>query len=158
MTRSTAIRPARAVPALVALLVLVALAAAGGAQARARLVGPATLKVQTNVTYRADGLVSGRYHLMVRKRLTHAGRSYRCVAYIAAPRQASGSEAFKGTLPSALYCTPVSGKAPTWNPRPPAGTYEAVACVAPAGAPSGVPAYNCDPGHSVAARTVRVQR
>ena len=95
---------------------------------------------------------------MVRKRLTHNARSYRCVAYVAAPRQASGTETFKGTLPTALQCHPASGGGATWAPRPPAGTYSAVACVAAAGAPAGTPAYSCDPRHSVATKPVRVVR
>ncbi len=95
---------------------------------------------------------------MVRRRLTHAGRSYRCVAYVAAPRRASGTETFKGTLPTALQCTPASGSGATWSPRPPTGRYSAGAWVAASGAPTGTPAYSCDPRHSVATRSVRVDR
>jgi hypothetical protein len=77
---------------------------------------------------------------------------------VSAPRQAAGTEAFKGTLPTALQCTPASGSGPAWAPRPPAGRYSAVACVAAPGAPAGTPAYSCDPRHSVASRAVRVVR
>lgn len=142
---------------LLAAVVLGALGAAT-AQAASTLTGPATLRVQRNTEYTAHGLTSGRYHLMVRRRLSHAGRSYRCVAYLAAPRQASGTETFKGTLPTALQCAPASGGGPRWAPRPPAGTYSAVACVAAPGAPAGTPAYSCDPRHSTATRSVRVGR
>jgi hypothetical protein len=142
------------------LLAAVALAALGAAaaQAAATLSGPSTLRIQRNTQYVAHGLVSGRYHLMVRRRLTHLGRSYRCVAYVSAARQAAGTEAFKGTLPTALQCTPASGSGAAWAPRPPAGSYSAVACVAAPGAPAGTPAYSCDPHHSVATRAVRVVR
>src|SRR4051794_8353926 len=150
MTRALALRT------LLAAL-LVALGAAT-AQAAATLSGPATLRLQTNTEYRAHGLTPGRYHLMVRRRLAHAGRSYRCVAYLAAPRPAAGTESFKGTLPTALQCTPATGAAAAWRPRPPAGRYDAVACVAAAGTPAGAPAYLCDPRHSVALRVVRVVR
>jgi hypothetical protein len=151
MTRSLALR------GLLAALAVAALGAAT-AQAAVTLGGPSTMRIQRNTQYLAHGLVSGRYHLMVRRRLTHLGRSYRCVAYVSAPRQAAGTEAFKGTLPTALRCTPASGSGAPWAPRPPAGTYSAVACVAARGAPAGTPAYSCDPRHSVATRTVRVVR
>jgi len=151
MTRSLSLR------ILLAAVVLAVLGAAS-AQAAATLSGPPTLRIQRNTQYVARGLLSGRYHLMVRKRLTHHGRSYRCVAYIAAPRPASGAEAFKGTLPTALQCRPASGTGATWTPRPPAGSYSAVACVAAPGAPAGAPAYSCDPHRSVATRAVRVVR
>jgi hypothetical protein len=151
MTRSLPLR------ILLAALALVALGAAT-AQAAATLSGPSTLRIQKNTTFVARGLVPGRYHLMVRRRLAHNGRSYRCVAYVSAPRRASGTEAFKGTLPTALHCTPASGSGPAWAPRPPAGGYSAVACVAAPGAPAGTPAYSCDPAHSVASRAVRVVR
>jgi hypothetical protein len=157
MTRSLPLRILLAAVVLAALAALAALGAAS-AQAAATLSGPPTLRMQRNTQYVAHGLVSGRYHLMVRKRLTHRGRSYRCVAYVAAPRPASGTEAFKGTLPTALQCTPASGTGATWTPRPPAGRYSAVACVAAPGAPAGTPAYSCDPRHSVATRAVRVVR
>jgi hypothetical protein len=146
----------RILPAAIALVAL--LAPAATARAAATLSGPPTMRLQTNTQYRAHGLSPGRYHLMVRRRLTHDGRSYRCVAYVAAPRQAAGTESFKGTLPTALRCTPASGGGTTWSPRPPAGRYDAVACVAAPGAPSGTPAYSCDPRHSVATRPVRVVR
>jgi hypothetical protein len=149
--------PRSALRILVAAVVLAALGAAT-AQAAATLTGPSTLRLQRNTQYTAHGLTAGRYHLMVRKRLTHNARSYRCVAYVAAPRQASGTETFKGTLPTALQCHPASGGGATWAPRPPAGTYSAVACVAAAGAPAGTPAYSCDPRHSVATKSVRVVR
>ena len=102
--------------ALRLLLATVLLAALGAAtaQAAATLTGPSTLRLQRNTQYTAHGLTAGRYHLMVRRRLTHAGRSYRCVAYVAAPRRASGTETFKGTLPTALQCTPASGSGATW--------------------------------------------
>jgi hypothetical protein len=151
MTRSLPLR-------LVLATVLLAALGAATAQATATLTGPSTLRIQRNTQYTAHGLQSGRYHLMVRKRLTHGGRSYRCVAYLAAPRQASGTETFKGTLPTALQCTPASGAGASWKPRPPAGSYSAVACVAAPGAPAGTPAYSCDPRHSVATRSVRVVR
>jgi hypothetical protein len=153
MTRSA---PHRILLTSIAVLALLALAAS--AQAAATLTGPATLRLQTNTQYRAHGLVPSRYHLMVRKRLTHGGRSYRCAAYIAAPRQASGTESFKGTLPTAPYCTLASGAGRAWTPRPPAGSYDAVVCVAAAGAPAGTPAYLCDSRHSVAVRAVQVVR
>ena len=149
MTRSLLLR------ILLAVVVVAALGAAS-AQAAATLSGPSTLRIQKQTQYVAHGLLSGRYHLMVRKRLTHAGRSYRCVAYVSAPRQASGTEAFKGTLPTALQCRPASGTGAAWRPRPPVGTYSAVACVAATGTPAGTPAYSCDAHHSVASRTVRV--
>jgi hypothetical protein len=151
MTRSLPLR------ILLAALALAALGTAT-AQAAATLSGPATLRIQRNTQYVAHGLVSGRYHLMVRRRLTHLGRSYRCVAYVSAPRRAAGTEAFKGTLPTALQCTPASGSGASWSPRPPAGRYSAVACVAAPGARAGTPAYSCDPRHSVASRPVRVVR
>ena len=149
MTRSLLLR------ILLAVVVVAALGAAS-AQAAATLSGPSTLRIQKQTQYVAHGLLSGRYHLMVRKRLTHAGRSYKCVAYVSAPRQASGTEAFKGTLPTALQCRPASGTGAAWRPRPPVGTYSAVACVAATGTPAGTPAYSCDAHHSVASRTVSV--
>jgi hypothetical protein len=67
-----------------------------------------------------------------------------------AARTSSGTERFKGSVPNGLQCEPVSGDGAVWQPRTSKGTYQAVACVAAA-------RNLCDPGYSVATKTLRVR-
>lgn len=134
-----------------ALAAAAALAIVPAAQAATSLTGPSSIHVLQKVGYRATGLrPEGRYSLRIRRTVTHAGRKYRCAAFLAAARSASGAESFKGSLPDGLQCAPTSGSAATWQPRTTAGTYQVVACVATA-------RNLCDPGFAVATETVRVR-
>ncbi|MEA2371500.1 MAG: hypothetical protein QOH12_1894 [Solirubrobacteraceae bacterium] len=99
------------------------------------------------VTYRATGLrAANAYALrLVRPRMaTHP----RCVAYLSAPRPASGTEHFYGSVPSALNCVAANGVA---HQIPMArGTYEVEVCV-PA-----TPFGACRSTATVVRRTVRL--
>jgi len=133
------------------LAAVAALTAPVAAQAASSLVGTSSLRVQQKVEYRATGLApAGRYSLRIRRRVEHDGRTYRCAAYLSAPRLASGTERFLGSVPTGLLCVPASGDGAQWLPRTSKGTYEAVVCV--------VAARNlCDARYSVAGKTVRVR-
>jgi hypothetical protein len=107
--------------------------------------------VLQKVEYRATGLKpEGRYSLRIRRNVAHDGRTYRCAAYLSAPRSAAGTERFKGSVPNGLQCAPVSGSGAAWQLRTSKGTYQAVVCVAAA-------RNLCDPGHGVASKTVRIR-
>jgi hypothetical protein len=133
-----------------AIAVAAALATPVVAEATATLSGPSSLKVQQKLEYRATGLTpEGSYSLRIRRVVQHDGRSYRCAAFLSAPRKASGTERFFGSLPTGLQCVPARGTGATWQPHTSKGVYEAVACVAAA--------RNLCSGHfAVAGRTVRV--
>ena len=135
---------------LIAAIAVTALAGPAIAQAATTLSGPSSLKVQQKLQYRATGLTpEGRYSLRIRRLARHDGQTYRCAAYLSAPRTASGTERFFGSVPTQLQCVPVRGAGPVWQPHTPKGTYEAVACVA---ASRG----HCDGDFAVAHRTVRI--
>jgi hypothetical protein len=126
------------------------LAAATGAQATATLAGASPLRVLQKVDYRARGLAPvGSYSLRIRRDVTHNGRTYRCAAYLSAPRRASGTESFRGSVPNGLQCAPTRGDGALWQPHTLKGTYQAVVCVA-------ADRNLCKPGFSVATKTVRV--
>jgi hypothetical protein len=134
-----------------ALAAAAALAIVPAAQAAAGLSGPSSIHVLQKVGYRASGLQpEGRYSLRIRRTVIHAGRKYRCAAFLAAARTASGTETFEGSLPDGLQCVPASGTGAMWQPRTTAGNYQVVACVAAA-------RNLCDPGFAVATETVRVR-
>jgi hypothetical protein len=140
----------KALSLLSAIAVAAALATPAVAQAATTLSGPSSLKVQQKLEYRATGLQpAGRYSLRIRQLAKHDGRTYRCAAFLSAPRQAAGTERFFGSLPTALQCLPVRGTGATWQPRTSKGVYEAVACVAAA-------RNHCDGKFAVARKTVRV--
>jgi hypothetical protein len=131
--------------------IVVALAIPVAASAATVLVGTSSLHVLQKVEYRASGLKpQGRYSLRIRRNVAHDGRTYRCVAFLSAPRTASGTERFKGSVPDGLQCVPTRGSGATWQPRTSKGTYQAVVCVAAA-------RNLCTPGYSVATKTVRIR-
>jgi hypothetical protein len=126
------------------------LVGATAAQAAATLAGASPLRVLQKVDYQAHGLTPvGSYSLRIRRDVTHNGRTYRCAAYLSAPRRASGTEHFRGSVPSGLTCLPTRGDVVRWEPRTLKGTYQAVVCVA-------ADRNLCKPGFSVATKTVRV--
>ncbi|HEY5197492.1 MAG TPA: hypothetical protein VIJ51_10755 [Solirubrobacteraceae bacterium] len=113
-----------------------------GASVISRAKGP-----DPGVLYRATGLrPAGRYALRLVRPKT-ASRE-RCVAYLSAPRTASGTERFIGSLPSATNC--VGAGAVTQHPIA-RGTYQVEVCV---------PASTfgaCRSTYSVVRKTVRVE-
>jgi hypothetical protein len=115
----------------------IAAAAPTPALAAATLSGPTTLHVLQQITYRATGLPSGTYALVIERH--PAGAS--CKAYMASRRTASGTELFHGSLGNGMQCVRGSHRFSTGVP---AGTYR-VHVRADGGA-----------GHAVASLTVRV--
>jgi len=115
-----------------------ALAASAAPALAATLTGPATLHVLQKVTYKATGLPSGTYALVIERH----PRGARCVAYLASRRSASGTELFHGSLPDGMQCVR-DGK--RFSTGVPAGAYRVHVR-----ARSGT-------GHAVASRTVRVR-
>lgn len=131
---------------------LVTVLAPASAHAAPTLSGASVLRVQQQVAYRATGLVPrGTYSLRIRRRVKHEGRTYRCVAYLSAPRPASGTERFLGSVGTGLQCHRARGGGRVWQPHTFKGRYQAVACVAAAGG------YLCDPHYSVATKRVRIR-
>jgi hypothetical protein len=71
----------------------------------ASLEGPRILKVVQHVSYRAHGLRPGRYALILVRQRKIAGRSQRCVAFVAGRRKVTGTAArFLGSVPDRLMC------------------------------------------------------
>jgi hypothetical protein len=87
-------------PSRIGWIAAVILAVAAGPAAAATLSGPAQLRVLQKLTYRATGLPPGRYALIIERN----PRGARCVAHLAAQRQAAGTERFHGSLPDTLHC------------------------------------------------------
>jgi hypothetical protein len=100
------------------------------------------------VLYRATGLrPAGRYALRLVRPKTSSRE--RCVAYLSAPRPASGTERFIGSLPSATNCVGAGGAV---TQRPVArGTYQVEVC-APASTFGA-----CRSTFAVVRKTVRVE-
>jgi hypothetical protein len=127
-----------------------ALAAPVVAQGATTLTGPSSLKVQQKLQYRATGLTpEGRYSLRIRRLARHDGRTYRCAAYLSAPRDASGTERFFGSVPTQLQCVRVRGTGAVWQPHTFKGAYEAVACVAAS-------RNHCDGDFAMARKSVEI--
>jgi hypothetical protein len=108
-------------------------ALASTATATAHLYGTSVISrakgPDPGVLYRATGLhPAGRYALRLVRPKT-AGRP-RCVAYLSAPRPASGTERFIGSVPSATNCIgpAATGSAVTQIPLA-RGTYQVEVCV-----------------------------
>jgi len=98
--------------------------------AGAHLIGASVLNISKTpdpkVTYRATGLTAANRYALRLVRPATATRP-RCVAYLSAPRRASGTEYFYGTVPSALNCFGATGVA---HQIPMArGSYEVEVCV-----------------------------
>jgi hypothetical protein len=113
--------------------------AAAPALAAATLTGPSTLHVLQQLTYKATGLPSGTYALVIESHPNGAS----CKAYLASRRKASGTELFHGSLGNGMQCVRGTQQFSTGVP---AGTYR-VHVRADAGR-----------GHAVASRTVHVVR
>lgn len=99
--------------------------------------GPERLHVLQQVTYKATGLPSGTYALVIERH----PRGARCVAYLASRRSAAGTELFHGSLPDGMQCVR-GGRRFAAKVRP--GAYR-VHVRASGGT-----------GHAVASRSVRV--
>jgi hypothetical protein len=97
--------------------------------ANAHLFGPSILQISKDfdpkLTYRATGLRPATGYALRLVRPKTAGR-LRCVAYLAAPRRASGTEYFHGSVPSATNC--VGSTTVTQRPLG-RGPYELEVCV-----------------------------
>jgi hypothetical protein len=120
------------------------------AVAATSLSGPSTLKVQQKLEYRATGLKpEGEYSLIIRRLAEHKGRTYRCAAHLSAPRTASGTERFFGSVPTHLQCVAAHGTPSVWQPRTFKGLYRAVACV-------DALRNHCDGDYAVASKRVRI--
>jgi hypothetical protein len=73
--------------------------APGAAHAAATLTGASPLRVLQKVDYQAHGLTpTGSYSMRIRRNVTHNGRTYRCAAYLSAPRRAAGTEQVRSLL------------------------------------------------------------
>ena len=114
----------------------IALCAAAPALA-GTLSGPARLHVLQQVTYKATGLPSATYALVIERH----PRGTRCVAYLASRRPASDTELFGGSLPDGMQCVRNGRR---FSTKVPPGAYR-VHVRAKGGT-----------GHAVASRSVRV--
>ena len=85
---------------LVGCIAAIVLTIAAAPAAAATLSGPTKLRVLQKVTYRATGLPPGDYALIIQRDV----RGARCIAHLAAQRQAAGTERFHGSLPDTLHC------------------------------------------------------
>jgi hypothetical protein len=99
------------------------------------------------VLYRATGLRPAHGYALRLVRPKTASRQ-RCVAYLSGPRQASGTERFVGSLPSATNCVGATTVSQLPIPR---GAYQVEVCVP-------VSTFGaCNSAESVVRRTVRVE-
>jgi hypothetical protein len=87
-------------PSLVGCVTAITLTLTASPAAAATLSGPAQLRVLQKLTYRATDLPPGKYALIIER----DPRGARCIAHLAAQRQASGTERFYGSLPDTLNC------------------------------------------------------
>jgi hypothetical protein len=78
--------------------------------AAAGLSGKSVLRVGDLVSYGATGLVRADGYALRIYAYRQAGRkTLRCVAYLAAPRRASGAALFRGSVPRSLNCVVGTG-------------------------------------------------
>jgi hypothetical protein len=118
-------------PLVAALLVAGLTAGTAAAGAAPQLYGTSVISrskgPDPGVVYRATGLrPAGRYALRLVRPKTPTRP--RCVAYLSAPRTASGTERFIGSLPSATNCVGAGSGSVTQRPVA-RGTYEVEVCV-----------------------------
>jgi hypothetical protein len=124
-------------PILACAAALVLCAAAAAPALAATLSGPTQLHVLQKVTYKATGLPSGTYALVIERH----PRGASCVAYLSGRRTASGTETFYGSLPDGMQCVRDGHRFMTGVPP---GAYRVHVRA------------NAGKGHAVASRSVRV--
>jgi hypothetical protein len=120
-------------PRLMASLMLIAVASLAtgsfAAAAAPRMRGPSAMTVLQKVTFKATGLRDGRYALFIAKTVHRNGRSYRCVAFLSAPRAVSGgTDLFYGSVPDGVVCRSAGGSAVDFTRSIPLGRHRLYVC------------------------------